>query len=96
MQKLGRFALCNLASAIIARGGERRAVAHQLLHSGQIGAGIEKIAGKGAAKVMWREVCNTGGNGSASEHVPDRLSGKPLAMLQVATSANRDKESAKI
>ena len=44
-----------LTSSIVAGGSVSIAVFHQLLHGGQVGAGIEQIAGEGAAKIMWCE-----------------------------------------
>lgn len=44
-----------LASAVVASRRVGIAVTHQLLHSGEIGTGIEQIARKAAPQVMGRE-----------------------------------------
>ena len=51
-KSLSRRSAGPVASTVVSRRGGGGGVAEQLLHGGQIGAGVEQVAGVGAAKVV--------------------------------------------
>ena len=60
MQQLGGTLLGTLAATIVASGRGDAGMARELLHTGDVGAGIEQLADERAAQVMRREVVDAG------------------------------------
>jgi hypothetical protein len=59
------------AAAIIAGCGADAGVAHELLDGRDVSAGVEQVAGEGAAQVMWTEDVDAGLVGSFLEDLVD-------------------------
>src|SRR5438105_1977178 len=77
VEEFGGALLAGLAAAIVASGGLDLRMAGELLHGAQVGTSVQEIADEGSPKVVRRERCHTGLDGSAASDVQHGLSRHP-------------------
>ena len=93
VQQLGGLALGFFRSPVIALGGGHVGVSGELLHAGNIGAGVEQLADEGAAQVMGREARHVELFGQPPQAQHDRLGGHG-ALLDPAALGDRAQQGA--
>ena len=73
VQQFRSPALRDLPSAVVSRRGLYARMSRKVLRCGDVCAGVEQIADKGAPHVMWRESGDGGLLGTLPENVQDGL-----------------------